>query len=141
MAEPKNISVAGDLIMDWNIARAQESDRSGTLWDPNCKAQAFRQFGGAALLCDGLQATAPSAKTYEVELGVLIREVDLGTSCPKTGVSGVDEILRPRLQKCRHAILHTLLNGAWVVSHLQPVNHFIAADELLIDRPIDLVRV
>ena len=49
--------------MDWNIARAQESDRSATLWDPYYKAQAFRQFGGAALLCDVLQATARSAKT------------------------------------------------------------------------------
>ena len=29
-----NCAVAGDLIIDWNIARAQESDRSATLWDP-----------------------------------------------------------------------------------------------------------
>ena len=140
MAEPKNISVAGDLIMDWNIARAQESDRSAHS-GPNYRAPAFRQFGGGALLCDGLHATARSAKTYEVELGVLICEVDLGTSCPKTGVSGVHEIFRPRLQKCRHAILHALLNGARVVTSLQTADHFVAADELLIDRPIDLVRV
>src|ERR1039457_5612865 len=64
---PKRIAVAGDLIVDWNLARAQESDRSATLWDPNYKAQAFSQLGGAALLCEVLEAAAGHAKTYEVQ--------------------------------------------------------------------------
>jgi hypothetical protein len=66
---PKRIAVAGDLIIDWNLARAQESDRSATLWDPNYKAQAFSQLGGAALLCKVLQQSSlPSRHLVKVHV-------------------------------------------------------------------------
>jgi len=63
----KRVGVAGDLIIDWNLARTQVADRSATLWDPNYTARAFWQLGGAAMLCEILQATAQKDGQYEVE--------------------------------------------------------------------------
>src|ERR1017187_7410409 len=57
---PERIAVAGDLIVDWNIARAQEADRSATLRDPNYKAHAFSQLG---YLLDPRRRARPSCST------------------------------------------------------------------------------
>lgn len=53
-----NVVVAGDVTIDWNIARVQRTDRPSYVWSLDNLTHAFCQIGGAALLVDLVEAVA-----------------------------------------------------------------------------------
>ena len=53
-----NVVVAGDVTIDWNIARIQRTDRPSYVWSLDNLTHAFCQIGGAALLVDLVEAVA-----------------------------------------------------------------------------------
>jgi hypothetical protein len=46
----KRFAIAGDIVIDWNLARAQVLERSAALWKPDHEVRAYAQIGGAALI-------------------------------------------------------------------------------------------
>lgn len=54
----KTVVVAGDVTIDWNIARVQRRDRPSYVWNLDNLTHAFCQRGGAALLADLVGAVA-----------------------------------------------------------------------------------
>ena len=52
----KTVIVAGDVTIDWNIARVQRTDRPSYVWSLDNLTHAFCQRGGAALLADLVEA-------------------------------------------------------------------------------------
>lgn len=65
------VVVAGDVTMDWNIARTRSLRGGGAVWNAEDCTRAYWQRGGAALLGELIQAVAEQLKTngttnYEV---------------------------------------------------------------------------
>ena len=61
MSEPhrrKTVIVAGDVTIDWNIARVQRIESPSYVWSLDNLTHAFCQKGGAALLADLVEAVA-----------------------------------------------------------------------------------
>ena len=48
----KNIIIAGDVTMDWNLARIHKAADKGITWTPEIRSSLSWQRGGAALLAD-----------------------------------------------------------------------------------------
>lgn len=65
----KRVVVTGDVTIDWNLARASESEGSGTAWTAEGSAEGYVQPGGAALLgevIDAVAARLPAGEKVEV---------------------------------------------------------------------------
>jgi hypothetical protein len=65
------IVVAGDVTMDWNLARTRRADNGRLAWTAEDCTCAYWQRGGAALLGDLIAAVADALRqgghaTYEV---------------------------------------------------------------------------
>ena len=81
---PKEIVIAGDVTIDWNLIFFQSAQDTTTLWDANNMARACPQPGGAAMLA---QLIATLFKTW----------TSLGPSCihtpevPENGIHPADE--------------------------------------------------
>ena len=54
----ETVIVAGDITIDWNIARVQRTDRPSYVWSLDNLTHAFCQRGGAALLADLVEAAS-----------------------------------------------------------------------------------
>jgi len=52
------VVVAGDVTMDWNLARNGQARRATSVWNPNDKVDICWQRGGASLLADLLEAVS-----------------------------------------------------------------------------------
>lgn len=50
--------VAGDITMDWNLARVSQAKKNLSIWNPNDAVDIRFQRGGAALLADLLEAVS-----------------------------------------------------------------------------------
>ena len=48
-ANPKRVVVAGDVTMDWNLAR-RRLDPAGVVWNADDCTEVYGQLGGAAML-------------------------------------------------------------------------------------------
>ena len=55
---PKIIVVAGDVTMDWNIARREDYQGSGLVWNAEDYIRTYSKPGGAALLAELIDAVA-----------------------------------------------------------------------------------
>jgi hypothetical protein len=63
----KRVAIAGDIVIDWNLARARVTERSATLWDPDYRVRAYPpEVGGVALIKAILERSAN--QTYKVSL-------------------------------------------------------------------------
>jgi hypothetical protein len=58
MSQVKTVVVAGDITLNWNLARRIVTQRTRVLWDPDHYMQAYVQVGGAALLGRLIHAAA-----------------------------------------------------------------------------------
>jgi hypothetical protein len=65
----KQLVVAGDIIVDWNLARTQVFERSAALWEPDYKMRAYAQVGGAALIKDILKQSLKPTHHHVTLLG------------------------------------------------------------------------
>ncbi len=54
---PRRVVVAGDVTIDWNLARTKSVGSDGAIWNASDEARLCGQRGGAALLADLLAAT------------------------------------------------------------------------------------
>ena len=54
----QTVIVAGDVAIDWNLARTRRSEGVSAAWNSDDCTRAYRQRGGAALLADLLDAVA-----------------------------------------------------------------------------------
>jgi len=54
-SETRLVVVAGDVTLDWNLARNGQTRRSTSIWNPNDKVDIHWQRGGASLLADLLE--------------------------------------------------------------------------------------
>jgi hypothetical protein len=52
------VAVAGDVTIDWNVARSRAGGGSGSVWNADDRTRAYRQPGGAALLAQVIGAVA-----------------------------------------------------------------------------------
>ncbi len=52
--------VAGDVTIDWNLARTRELGSDGSVWSAGDSARTYKQLGGAALLAELATAVARS---------------------------------------------------------------------------------
>lgn len=57
----KSIIIAGDVTIDWNIARVQRMDSPTNVWSADNLSHAFYQRGGDALLADLIEAVADAS--------------------------------------------------------------------------------
>ncbi|MGD0795002.1 MAG: RyR domain-containing protein [Dehalococcoidales bacterium] len=74
--DTKTILVAGDVTIDWNIARMRRKDGAAQAWTADEVTAACCQPGGAAMLADLINAVAKNLKqTAQVNFNV--REVNL----------------------------------------------------------------
>ncbi|MBE3038625.1 MAG: hypothetical protein IMZ62_07425 [Chloroflexi bacterium] len=55
---PRIVIVAGDVTIDWNIARSRRVKASLLGWEASGSTRAWWQRGGAALLADLVEAVA-----------------------------------------------------------------------------------
>ena len=53
---PQTIIVAGDVTMDWHLARKGQAKKGSSFWSPDDPADISWQRGGASLLADLLEA-------------------------------------------------------------------------------------
>jgi hypothetical protein len=53
-----DLVVAGDVTIDWNVARSRAAGSGGVVWNADDRARAYRQAGGAALLAQVIGAVA-----------------------------------------------------------------------------------
>jgi len=58
----KSVIVAGDVTIDWNVARVQLMDCPTDVWSAENLSHAFYQRGGAALLADLIEAIVAAGK-------------------------------------------------------------------------------
>lgn len=79
MNTPKNtktIIIAGDVTIDWNIARLGRNDRAAQAWTAKENTAIFYQHGGAAMLADLINAVARDMK-QTCRMNFSIRQVNL----------------------------------------------------------------
>jgi len=55
---PRTVIVAGDVTIDWNIARLRRVKANLPGWESGGSTRAWWQHGGAALLADLVEAVA-----------------------------------------------------------------------------------
>lgn len=63
----KRIAIAGDIVIDWNLARERVIERSAALWDPDYRMRTYPpEIGGAALIKTIIKQAAN--QEYDVDL-------------------------------------------------------------------------
>jgi hypothetical protein len=68
-SNPRRVVVAGDVTMDWNLAR-RRADSGGEAWSASHRTELYGQLGGAALLADLIDEVAAELRTSGLEIEV-----------------------------------------------------------------------
>ena len=63
------VTVAGDVTIDWNVARSRAAGSSGSVWNTDDRTRAYRQPGGAALLAQVMRTVAGNLPAGDVRAG------------------------------------------------------------------------
>ncbi|HJY82305.1 MAG TPA: hypothetical protein VKK81_14640, partial [Candidatus Binatia bacterium] len=82
----KIIVVAGDVTMDWNIARREDYQGSGLVWNAEDYIRTYSKPGGAALLADLISTMAQQLNREESPAPFSVRGIE-----PQKSVSPDDE--------------------------------------------------
>jgi hypothetical protein len=68
-ANPRRVVVAGDVTMDWNLAR-RRLDPAGVVWNADDCTEVYGQLGGAALLGDLIVEVAETLRAEDRQVDV-----------------------------------------------------------------------
>jgi hypothetical protein len=66
----RRVLVAGDVTMDWNLARTRKRLESGIVWNAEDKTETYGSLGGAALLADLIEEVAGALRAGGLQVEV-----------------------------------------------------------------------
>lgn len=79
---PRRVVVAGDVTMDWHLARTRELVDSGVAWNADDRTEVYAQFGGAGLTAGLMVEVASGLTAVGVAVDVVGPQAPAGPIAP-----------------------------------------------------------